>query len=308
MVSLEQDLVFDTFTQDLQWGQLKGQDSFADIGDIFGIARTPTPLVSRLCPHQDEHADRRAQKLNKSSPGTPAVISVSTAFYPGAHGVDADLIFCSSDSVLFYVHSPVLLAASEHAFRPILSGSLSDPQCRTSIVHVPETSIVLNIIVHALYSISSVQHSPPFTALITAVDQMPRYEINPKRCIIPSNPLHGQLLSCAPGHPLEIYALAARYDIYDVAARASSHLLSYPLGTISDEMAMRIGAVYLKRLLCLHVNRANALKNIILVAPLPHLPTSLCDFDGQQSLTRAWATVASRLAVDARPGLWWFNA
>ncbi|KAF9461770.1 hypothetical protein BDZ94DRAFT_1262943 [Collybia nuda] len=180
---------------------------------------------------------------------------------------------------------------------------MSDLQHCTSITYVPATSVVLNVIIHALYGMSSAQYSPPFTALVTAIDQMPYYEIDPKQCVVPSNPLHAQLLSHASTNPLELYALAARHDMYNIAAYASSHLISYPLNTIGDEMAIQIGAVYLKRLLCLHVERSNALRNIILVAPLPHLPTALCPFDAQQSLIRAWATAVSSLAVDARPDL-----
>ncbi|KAF9461771.1 hypothetical protein BDZ94DRAFT_1167148 [Collybia nuda] len=248
-------------------------------------------------------AKQKTQSFDNLSPETDADVYVSNAFYPGAYGLDADLVFRSSDSVLFYVHSHVLSAASEHAFRPILPGPISDRQHDTPIVHVPETSDVLNIIIHALYSVPYSQYSPSFTALVTAVDRMLYYEIDPKQHIVPSNPLHAQLLSYAPFNQLELYALAARHDIYDVAAHASSHLLSYPLFTISDEMATRMGAVYLKRLLSLHADRLCALKNIILVPPLPHLSISSCGADGRLLLVGAWATATSRLAWDAQPGI-----
>lgn len=171
-------------------------------------------------------------------------------------------------------------------------------------MYVNETAEVLNIIIHALYSMSSARHSPSFDIIVVAIDRMSRYAINPRDHIIPSNPLHGLLIHFAPLYPLEVYALAARYDVYDIAESTSSHLLSYSLDTISDEMASRMGAVYLKRLLCLHVSRFNALKNIVLVPPYPHPPTTSCDFENQQKLTRAWALVASYLAWDARPGPW----
>jgi hypothetical protein len=228
-------------------------------------------------------------------------------FYPGAHSVDSDSIFSSLDSVHFYVHSDVLLGAAEHAFRPILAAPLSDPRYRTTIVHVDETSEVLNLIIHALYSMSPVRHAPTFDNIVTAIDRMPHYAINPRNHIIPLNPLHGLILHFAPLYPLEVYALAARYDIFDVAETTSSHLLSHSLEKISDEMATRMGAVYLKRLLCLHVSRFIALKNIILVPPFPHPPTTACGFENQRKLTRAWAMVASYLAWDARPGPWYYT-
>jgi hypothetical protein len=47
--------------------------------------------------------------------------------------------------------------------------------------------------------------------------------------------------------PLQLYALAAHYDIFDLAVPTSSHLLSFPLSRLSDEMVERMGAIYLKR-------------------------------------------------------------
>jgi hypothetical protein len=204
--------------------------------------------------------------------------------------------------VLFYVHSHVLLGASNNAFQPILSAPLSHPKYRDEVIQVPETSAVLNIILHVLYSWSCVHHAPSFDILTTAIRQMPHYAIHPKTLIIPSNPIHGHLLTFAPLHPIELYALAAQFDLHSLAAVTSSHLLSFPLVTIDDDMAERIGAVYLKRLLCLHVSRFDALKGILLRTPHPHPPTKDCHFEEQKKLTRAWALVSAYLAWEARPG------
>ena len=65
-------------------------------------------------------------------------------------------------------------------------------------------------------------------------------------------PLHDQIanstyfyMSHAPHHPLELYALAASNNLYDlatsIAASTSSHLLSLTLALLTDEMARRIG-------------------------------------------------------------------
>lgn len=209
--------------------------------------------------------------------------------------------------MLFYVHSHVLLGSSNNAFQPILSAPLSHPKYRNEIIQVLETSAVLNIILHVLYSWSCVQHAPSFETLLTAITQLPRYDIDPKALIIPSNPIHGHLLSFAPLYPIELYTLAAQFDLHSLAAATSSHLLAFPLATISDRMAERMGALYLKRLLCLHVSRFDALKSILLRPPHPHPPTKECDFEGQKKLTRAWALASAYLAWEARPGLWRSN-
>ena len=40
--------------------------------------------------------------------------------------------------------------------------------------------------------------------------------------------------------------IAMSFDLYDLAVAMLSHLLSFPLATITDEMAKYIGLVYLK--------------------------------------------------------------
>lgn len=230
-------------------------------------------------------------------------ISISTAFYPGSHPLGCDLIFTSSDKVLFYVHTNAILKTSKHAFQnvtPLCSSSeVHDP-----IINIPETSIVLDVILHILYSIPCANHAPTFDTLLTAVNRMPIYAIAPKVHIIPSNPCYAYLLAFAPLFPLEVYTLAAHFDMTALAAAASSHLLSYPLATIDDATAERMGPVYLKRLMFLHANRVDALKGILLSPPHPHPTTKSCDFTAQKNLTRAWALVSAQLAWDARPGPW----
>jgi hypothetical protein len=110
-------------------------------------------------------------------------------------------------------------------------------------------------------------------------------------------------MSYAPLYPLDLYALAATYDLYDLAVPTSSHLLSLSLASLTDEMAQRIGPVYVKRLFFLHFGRAEALKRLLLPPPHPHAPTPFCDFTDQKKLTRAWALASAYLAWDARPDL-----
>ena len=157
-----------------------------------------------------------------------------------------------------------------------------------------------------LYGMSSASFSPPFEHLSNAVDSMPTYSITPCEHILPGTPLFLLLLSHAPLRPLDVYALAAHHDIHPLAVMTSSHLLSYPLQTITDNQADRMGAIYLKRLMALHIDRFNALKSVVLTPPHPHAPTRDCDFSAQKKLTRAWSLVSAHLAWDARPGSFFF--
>jgi hypothetical protein len=225
------------------------------------------------------------------------VVSVSTTFYPGAEHTPSqpDMLLLSTDSVFFYVHSSVVQCASDNDF----NGLFAD---KREIYEVHESSDVLNIILHAMYGMSCIHYAPPFHVLIQAVSLLHVYGLHPSRCILPNKPLFTHLLSHAPLHPLDVYELASRFGLHDLAVTTSSHLLSFPLHTISDEVADRIGAVYLKRLFFLHLGRTEALKRALVAPPRPHPATDACDFQQQKRLARAWGLASGYLAWEARPG------
>lgn len=170
------------------------------------------------------------------------------------------------------------------------------------MISLSEHSTVLNVVFHTLYDMSSSHYSPTASILIAAVDALHKYGVPLLKCIGQSSPLYNQILSIAPVAPIETYALAAHYDLYDLALRISSHLLAFPLSNVTDEHAVRMGPIYLKRLFFLHLGRIDALKRLLLPPPHPHAPTSTCDFIEQKKLTRAWALASAYLAWDARPG------
>jgi hypothetical protein len=233
------------------------------------------------------------------------LVSVSTTFFPGSQhlATPPDIVLVTTDNVFFYVHSHLLLIASENRFRGLLPTLQPSSNAQISVVSVPELSTVLNIVLHSVYDMSCVHYSPSFATIITAVNRLAVYGISPKTRIAPSTHLFSLLLSYAPLYPLELYALAASHDLYDLAVSTSSHLLSFPLSSLTDEMAQHIGPIYLKRLFFLHFGRSDALKRVLLPPPHPHAPTPSCDFAEQKKLTRAWALASAYLAWDARPDL-----
>ncbi|KAJ7937106.1 hypothetical protein B0H13DRAFT_1944245 [Mycena leptocephala] len=233
------------------------------------------------------------------------IVSISTTFFLTAQHRprQPDVVLLSKDSVYFYVHSDLLLDASDNGFRAMLPISPSHDDDEPPVLNIPESSPVLNVILHAIYDMSCTHYSPPFETLVNAVDSMPIYGVNPKSTILPSTPLFTLLLSHAPLFPLELYALAAHYDIFDLAVPTSSHLLAFPLSRLTDEAVQRMGAVYLKRLFFLHFGRAEALKRVLGPPPHPHPPTPSCDFQSQKGLSRAWALATAYLAWDVRPDM-----
>ncbi|KAF8057433.1 hypothetical protein FPV67DRAFT_1456066 [Lyophyllum atratum] len=238
------------------------------------------------------------------SPTPNPDLSVSTAFYPGSHALGFNLIFSSSDGVLFYVHTDVILQKSKDAFYTLLApfASLRNAS-KPSIIPVPESSMILELILYIIYSITCTKRGPALPTVFTAIDHMPHYSVSPKDYITPSHPIYEYILSFAPFSPLEVYALAGHHDLLELATATSSHLLSYPLATIDDRAAARIGAVYLRRLFILHESRLHALRSILLAPPQLHPPTRKCDVADQKNLARAWALVTAHLAWEARPDL-----
>jgi len=227
-------------------------------------------------------------------------LSISTAFHPNAHPLP-DTILSSFDGVLFYVHAPTLLETSPDIFRPFIP-SLAEPIFRITTVALEAPSAELNIILHAIYKTSPAAHSPNIETIVRAVDRMPTWSISPKDLLTPSNPVYELLLALAPLWPLEVYALASYHGLEEMAINVSPYLLSYDLSTITNETAERIGPIYLKKLLLLHMNRSTDLKAILLLPPHPHPPVENCDFEDQKKLTRAWALASAYLVWDSRLG------
>lgn len=244
--------------------------------------------------------------------GTPAedreqtMISVSTTFYPGAEldVIPTDLIILSSDSVFFYVHTHRLLAASINGFNSLLP--LKEqvlPEDAGSFLALPHDSVILNILLHTIYNMSASHYAPTPEAVIAAVDSFERYGLSVQTYLAPASPFYTLFLGTAPRAPIDFYALSGAYNLQHLAIPISSFLLSYSLASLTDELAVKMGPLYLKRLFFLHLGRVEALKRLLLPPPQSHAPTANCDFTEQKKLTRAWALASAYLAWDVRPDL-----
>ena len=235
-----------------------------------------------------------------------SVVSVSSTFSPGSHKGIPDTIFRSSDAVLFYVNSATLLRVTKRAFEPILKSSLEEKSLRNKIINIPDNSPILDAILHVFYDISLFRPSPPsLDVLEAAVSRMDMYALAPPSYITPSTPYFEALYSHAqlgPHIAVRVYALAGQYSLHSLAIQTSPLLLSYTLSDLSDDLAKRMGAKYLRRLMSLHLTRVDELKRIIIFPPYAHPPMSGCSLTDQKSLARAWALAASYLAWDTRPG------
>ena len=261
----------------------------------------PEPVVDGLSPERDSFK----------------ILSVSTAFNVGTFTSmpEPDLVLVSSDETLFYVHST---AFSGTAFHTALAALGSEPSASAAISVYPcpfEESnqlwvrvkgIVadeLNIVLHALYNTSCANHHPRFETVERAVDKMtPLFGLVVNNVIRPGNEFYNYILTIMPLHPLQIYALAAHYQIHSLAIRASSHLLSYPIGGISDEECERMGPIYLRKLLLLQMERKERLIGLLFSPPRPHRTVTGCGSKEQKVLESLWAGALVNLTYDLRAG------
>lgn len=232
---------------------------------------------------------------------------VSYAFHPrlASDSFAPDLILKSLDHVLFHVHHHRILSASNNSFAMLCQAppefSLSMYGTRPPTVMVPETSDILNIILHTIYGMSALGYCPSFETISSTLDAFPRYGLSADLYAAAGQPLYDLVVSCAPYRPIDTYALAAAHDLADAAASASAHLLSFSLPTLSDELALRMGPVYLKKLFFLHLGRMDALKRVLFQPPSRHSETPECTTADQKRLTRAWALTAVHILWDAGP-------
>jgi len=233
------------------------------------------------------------------------MISVSTTFFPGAE-LDissTDLIILSSDSVFFYVHSHKILAASSNGFNSLLPlKEQGEPDDVAGILPLHLDSVIVNILLHTIYSMSVAHYSPTAEVVIAAADCFETYGLSVQAYLAPPSPFYSLFLGTAPQAPIEFYAFSGAYDLHHLAIPISSFLLSYSLASLTDELALKMGPLYLRRLFFLHLGRVEALKRLLLPPPQSHVPTTNCDFTEQKKLTRAWALASAYLAWDVRPG------
>ncbi|EMD37600.1 hypothetical protein CERSUDRAFT_136275 [Gelatoporia subvermispora B] len=233
-------------------------------------------------------------------------VSVSIAFHPEANLSEArpDLALLSSDGIFFYVHSYHVLAASSNNFASLLPASPGHVYTdHGPIIPVPESGDVINVVAHTIYNIPCSHYTPSIDTLIASVHAMHKYGMPLKSLITPSTLLFSLILAQAPLAPIQFYALAGAYDLDDLTVTVSSHLLAYHLSSLTDELATRMGPVYLKRLFFLHLGRMEALRRLLLMPPRPHPSSAECNFADQRSLTRAWALASAYLAWEARPDM-----
>ncbi|ESK95215.1 hypothetical protein Moror_3973 [Moniliophthora roreri MCA 2997] len=230
---------------------------------------------------------------------------VAQDFGPNTPGrPPADLTLISRDSVVFYVDEYSLLQFSNNNFKGLLP--VPDQAREKRTIFLPDLPLSeLEILLQAIYRVPTSTSGTigggsmdDFQMLVRGVGQLPTFGIAPKSVILPHTYIFDRILSFSPRYPLEVYALGGQYDIDEVAVAASPHTLTVELTNIDDELAERIGALYLLRLIRLHDKRKKIITDLLGEEPDS---AAVCGSGHQRELKQRWkvATAFLLLGVNA---------
>lgn len=209
-------------------------------------------------------------------------------------GKEPDIALCSSDCVFFYVHSYVLREANANS---LVTSGLNIAAGGLNIIF--EAADVLNVVLHAIYSIPCIHFIPSLSVLEHALRRMENDSMDLCKFTNSSSSLSVALLSYIPSHPIQLYALVSHYNLENLAKYVSSYLLTLDLSTLTDELSEQMGSNYLRRLFLLHMDRKNVLKMCLRNPPLMHKPVPQCTYESQRSLQSAWAQCSAPFAWDS---------
>ena len=169
-------------------------------------------------------------------------------------------------------------------------------------LHLPEDASTLNILIHVVYGIPFAQYNPPLETLLEVVKSLKKYGILLPSHLNPGNHLFEEITKRIPQMPLEVFTIAAGDDIFELACEASKHLLSFPLNKISDQVATRMGSIYLRLLFTLHTERLFVLRRLVASPPVAHEPIYGCGRREYERLRSAWSLASVTFIHNAKPG------
>lgn len=210
------------------------------------------------------------------------------------------MILISADGTHFYIHRQRLLEASDTCWSNLLifpAGVIYQSSLR-----VTEDSPTLNVVLHIIYRLPLKDLSPCLSTLVAAAHALKTYGISLKPYVSIGMPLFDELAVKIPSMALEVYAIAAENNLFELAREASKHLLSLQVSSLSRETTLRIGPVYLCMLCDLLMERAYVLKCLVIQPPEQHAPTETCGRHEYHELLLDWAKIAYSLVFSDSSG------
>ncbi|RXW15203.1 hypothetical protein EST38_g10647 [Candolleomyces aberdarensis] len=174
---------------------------------------------------------------------------------------------------------------------------------KDEIMHFPESSEVLDIVLHALHNSRCTCPTPSIDVFEMALQRMPRYGISPADHVRPGTFIFKCIVSHAPDSPLAAYTLAAQCGLHDLAVECSPYMLNVPVADITEDAAERMGPIYIKSALLLHTKYHRQLRDAAGRPPDPHPPLPHCEPEKQRDLLRDWIGTVGGLLMETVPGM-----
>ncbi|KAF7300351.1 hypothetical protein HMN09_00918400 [Mycena chlorophos] len=141
---------------------------------------------------------------------------------------DADVLFQSSDGVLFRVHSKYLEACTE-GFPPV-EHLLGEPE----IVHLTEPAAILELLFEYVYP----RRHPtldgattPFALLAQVAEAAEKYQVFPAM-----TPCSMRMRDNARVHPTEVMTYAAKHGYPHILSKIAPHMLRLPLIDVVEKL------------------------------------------------------------------------
>jgi len=159
---------------------------------------------------------------------------------------------------------------------------------------VAERSAVVNAILHIVYQLPLQRYGPKLEELEDALACLHKYGI---QLGDRDSDINSLLIQYAPTQPFRVYTAAASHGIESVCVAASEYTLPHSLDALSEANALVMGAVYLRRLVFLHLGRREALIRVIRDPPATHQPTATCSIRDQEAVERTWAVTTAGVMI-----------
>ncbi|KAG9081559.1 hypothetical protein FS749_007573 [Ceratobasidium sp. UAMH 11750] len=139
----------------------------------------------------------------------------------------------------------------------------------------------------------------PWPLVVTLLDMADKYDLS--ESILAR--LHAHVRGHAPSHPLQVYALASRLQLGEIASLASSFLLYPPMHEypLSEIKALPSAASY-HLLLVLQTHRIEKLKKLVATEPIFPYEYGACSKHGTSPARLAWEIRKTSVLDDLNAG------
>lgn len=230
-------------------------------------------------------------------------LPISPIFHPKiiVDGNRPDIVFLTSDQLLFYAHRHYLKPISQNAFGGLLNAKHA-PRNGLTLLPVAQSHKSFDLALRVIYNIPYANERYELETLLKVLQILKTYGFPLDQYTSPPSPFYSALIAEAPSNPLEVFVVAAENKLDALAAVSSSFLLSLDISSISDAMAIRMGPIYLRNLVGLHDHRLSVLRGLLCDPPKPHSDPSASSITGHKELQVAWYMAVAGFVGDLRPG------